>query len=40
MSGNDEKAVAKNLDPPKDASYSLIKLTRKKMTKEPDPISP
>ncbi len=40
LSGNDEKAVAKNLDPPKDATYSLIKFTRKKTMKPPDPISP
>ena len=40
LSGNDEKAMAKNLDPPKDATYSLIKFTRKKMMKAPDPINP
>ena len=40
MYGNDEKAMAKNLDSPKDASYSLIKFTRKKKMKAPDPINP
>ncbi len=40
MYGNDEKAMTKNLDAPKDASYSLIKFARKKKMKAPDPISP